>query len=103
MKPKDWDAVRAIYLEGIAGGNATFETGAPTWEDWDASHLQQCRLVARGIGRILGWLALSPVSRRAVYRGVAELSVYVAGYARGQGVGRPPPPGARRLSAGGRP
>lgn len=88
MTASDWSEVRAIYLEGIATGNATFEAEAPTWEGWDASHLEACRLVARSGERIVGWAALSPVSRRAVYAGVAELSVYVAEAARGKGVGR---------------
>ena len=84
----DWPAVRAIYEEGIATGNATFETEAPTWESWDASHLADHRFVARLDGEVVGWAALSPVSERCVYAGVAEVSVYVAERARGQGVGR---------------
>lgn len=92
MTPKDWQAVRAIYLEGIATGNATFETGAPDWEKWDRDHLADCRLVARKdgrpFGRVVGWAALSPVSGRCVYAGVAEVSVYIAEAARGQGVGK---------------
>ena len=84
----DWEQIRAIYLEGIATGQATFETDAPTWEAWDAGHLPFARLAARQNGKLLGWAALSPVSRRACYAGVAEVSVYVAGAARGQGVGR---------------
>lgn len=87
MKPVDWDAVRAIYLEGIATGDATFEQSAPDWGQWDAGHLACCRLVARSHCAVVGWAALSPVSRRAVYRGVAEVSVYVAACARRQGVG----------------
>ena len=87
MMPEDWPAVRAIYLEGIATGNATFETSAPEWEKWDAAHIASCRLVARSNGEVLGWAALSPVSSRCVYAGVAEVSVYVAEAARGQGVG----------------
>ena len=87
MTPADWPAVREIYLEGIATGNATFETGAPEWEAWDAGHLPDCRLVARRGDEILGWVALSPVSGRCVYAGVAEVSVYVAAKARGQGAG----------------
>ena|SRR5215469_15267502 len=86
MTPQDWGAVRAIYLEGIATGNATFATSAPEWEEWDRTHLPLCRLVVRS-GAVLGWAALSPVSRRQVYRGVAEVSVYVAERARGKGVG----------------
>jgi L-amino acid N-acyltransferase YncA len=86
MTPQDWGAVRAIYLEGIATGNATFATSAPEWEEWDSKHLPTCRLVVRS-GDVLGWVALSPVSQRAVYRGVAEVSVYVAERARGKGIG----------------
>jgi L-amino acid N-acyltransferase YncA len=88
MTPADWESVRAIYLDGIATGNATFETGAPSWEAWDAGHLPGARLVARAGNEILGWAALSPVSGRCVYAGVAEVSVYVAPKARGRGVGR---------------
>ncbi len=87
MSDQDWGAVRAIYLEGIATGNATFETTAPEWAKWDAGHLRACRLVARSQDDVLGWAALSPVSNRSVYSGVAEVSVYVARRARGQGVG----------------
>lgn len=87
MQPEDWPAVRAIYEEGIATGNATFETNAPEWETWDKGHLESCRLVARRDGQVIGWAALSPVSGRCVYAGVAEVSVYVADSARGQGVG----------------
>jgi len=87
MLPQDWDAVRAIYLEGIATRNATFEQSAPDWEAWDQGHLPCCRLVARIGGEVLGWTALSPVSRRRVYAGVAEFSIYVAERARGRGIG----------------
>ncbi|MDO7846558.1 N-acetyltransferase family protein [Hymenobacter sp. M29] len=84
-----WPAVRAIYAEGMATGNATFTTEPPAWEAWDASHLPTCRLVAAdAAGQVLGWAALSPVSGRCVYAGVAEVSVYVGAAARGQGVGR---------------
>ena len=89
MTPADWDDVRRIYAEGIATGNATMETSVPEWENWDAAHRKDCRLVARGPGgEILGLAALSPVSERCAYGGVAEVSVYVAGAARGHGVGR---------------
>ena len=92
MTPEDWETVRAIYLEGIATRNATFETDAPGWEKWDRNHMQDCRLVARKGGRpferVVGWAALSPVSGRCVYAGVASLSIYVAEAARGQGVGK---------------
>jgi L-amino acid N-acyltransferase YncA len=89
MRPEDWTAVRAVYLEGIATGNATFETEAPPWVNWDAAHAAEPRLVARdGVGAVLGWAALTPVSGRCVYAGVGDLSVYVSEAARGRGVGR---------------
>ena len=87
MTAEDWLAVRAVYLEGIATGNSTFERSAPEWEKWDQDHLRSCRLVARWRGEVLGWAALSPVSGRRVYAGVAETSVYVAARARRKGVG----------------
>ena len=88
MRATDWPQVRAIYLEGIEAGNATFETDAPEWDAWDVAHLPICRLVARQGDAIIGWAALSPVSRRRVYAGVAEISVYVAAAAQGMGIGR---------------
>ena len=87
MKVDDWEQVRSIYLEGISEGNSTFETDAPSWEQWDAAHHQFARLVLRKGNKVLGWAALSPVSKRSVYRGVAEVTVYVTESARGQGVG----------------
>ena len=87
MEAGDWPAVRAIYLEGIATGNATFEGTAPEWERWDGGHVKCCRLVARMGGDVVGWAALSPISSRAVYAGVAEVSVYVGAGARGSGIG----------------
>jgi phosphinothricin acetyltransferase len=89
LRPDDWPAVRAIYEEGIRGGDATFETETPTWERWDAAH-PELRLVAGrdGDGSIVGWAALSPASARRCYRGVGAVSVYVAGDARGAGLGR---------------
>lgn len=88
MTPDDWEQVRSIILEGIATGHTTFETDAPSWDNWDAAHLQVARVVAREGDRVLGWAALSPVSKRAAYRGVAELSVSVEGESRGRGIGR---------------
>jgi L-amino acid N-acyltransferase YncA len=88
MAPADWTAVREIYGEGIATGNATFETELPDWQKWDSAHRADCRLVAEREKRIVGWAALSPVSSRRVYAGVAEVSVYVAASARGNGIGR---------------
>lgn len=88
MSPDDWEAIRAIYREGIATGNATFETDVPEWDAWDRTRLKVCRIVARGDGILLGWAALSPVCSRPVYAGVAEVSVYVGTEARGWGVGK---------------
>jgi phosphinothricin acetyltransferase len=88
LRPADWEQVRSIYLEGIASRNATFETAAPTWEKWDASHLQFGRLVARAADVVLGWSALSPVSDRCCYAGVAEASLYVGALHRKQGIGK---------------
>lgn len=82
-----WNDVKRIYESGIATGNATFQTSAPEWEEWDSGHTKNCRFVAVDDGAILGWVALSPVSGRCVYAGVAEVSVYVGEKARGKGVG----------------
>jgi L-amino acid N-acyltransferase YncA len=88
MQPGDWPAVKAIYLEGIATGLATFETETPSWEAWSESHLDAGRIVVDSEGAILGWAALSPVSKRKVYTGVAEVSVYVSANHRQMGIGR---------------
>jgi phosphinothricin acetyltransferase len=89
MRPEHWPRVRAIYLEGVATGQATFETEAPVWERWDSSHLPFARLVALAEGGLVaGWAALGPVSSRKVYEGVAEVSVYVGEGFRGRGLGR---------------
>ena len=87
LRPEDWPAVRAIYEEGIRGGDATFETETPSWEHWNLAH-SELRLVAEHDGAVAGWAALSPVSERCCYRGVGEVSVYVAEDARGTGLGR---------------
>jgi L-amino acid N-acyltransferase YncA len=88
LRHEDWPAVKAIYEQGVAGGQATFETEPPSWEAWHRSHLDGHRLVALDGGEVVGWAALSPVSERCVYEGVAEDSVYVADGAQGHGVGR---------------
>jgi L-amino acid N-acyltransferase YncA len=88
MRAADWAAVRAIYAEGIATGDATFEAAPPGWEQFDRSHPEATRLVARDAGTVVGFAVLTPVSDRCVYAGVAEVSVYVAAAARGSGVGR---------------
>ena len=86
MRAADWPAVARIYEEGLDEG--TFEDTVPAWDEWDGSHLAACRVVARDRNELVGWAALSPVSRRPCYQGVAEGSVYVARTARGRGVGR---------------
>ena len=85
---EDWQAVIQIYAEGVATGRAVFNNELPTWEEWDASHLKACRLVAEECGKIVGWTALTAVSNRCMDSGVAEGSVYVAADSRGKGVGK---------------
>jgi len=87
MTEADWAAVAAIWAEGIATGNATFETEPPSWAAFDATRRPEGRIVAELEGAVVGWAALSPVSTRPCYAGVAENSVYVASTARGRGVG----------------
>ncbi len=87
MKPADWEQVCRIYQEGIATGHSTFEADAPDWGKWNMAHLLDCRLVARDGDAIIGWAALSPVSGRRVYSGVAEVSLYVLAAKRHQGAG----------------
>src|SRR4051812_22432883 len=88
MRPDDWEAVRDIYIAGLATGLCSFEVDAPPWERWDAAHLPHSRLATRQDGRVVAWAALSPTSARRCYAGVAEASVYVAADARGQGIGK---------------
>ena len=87
LLPQHWEEVKSIYQEGIATGQATFQTEAPSWQDWDKSHLATCRLVATEKGKVCGWVALSPVSGRCVYAGVAEVSIYIGQQNRGKKVG----------------
>jgi phosphinothricin acetyltransferase len=88
LRPEHWPEVAGIYAEGIATGQATFETEVPAWERWDAAHLPAHRFVALHGDEVVGWVAVSRVSDRCVYGGVVESSVYVAERARGRGVGR---------------
>ncbi|MBV8529639.1 MAG: N-acetyltransferase, partial [Candidatus Dormibacteraeota bacterium] len=88
MAAADWPDVARIYAEGIDTGDATFETTVPPWSQWDADHLQEHRFVAELDDAVVGWAALSPVSDRCAYNGVAEVSVYVAAASRGRGAGR---------------
>jgi len=88
LLPIHWSAIKNIYEEGIATGNATFQTSAPSWEEWDQAHAVKPRLVAVENDTVLGWAAITPVSGRCVYAGVGEVSVYVSSNARGKGVGK---------------
>jgi L-amino acid N-acyltransferase YncA len=88
IQENNYAFVAEIYLQGIATEHATFQTEAPSWSEWDKSHLSFCRLAAFENEEILGWAALSPVSSRCVYGGVAEVSIYVASNARGKGIGK---------------
>jgi len=87
MEEPDWPEVARIFNDGVSEGDATFETGPPTWSEWDELHLSSCRLVAREGRDLMGWAALSPVSSRCVYGGVGEVSVYVDGRCRRKGIG----------------
>lgn len=88
MEPHHWQAVKSIYESGIATKNATFQSAAPEWDEWNQSHADNGRLVAVDGDQVMGWAALTPVSGRCVYAGVGEVSVYVAASARGKGIGR---------------
>jgi L-amino acid N-acyltransferase YncA len=88
LSPEHWPAVAEIYWDGMRGGLATFETEVPSWQEWDAAHLPEHRLVAELDGEVVAWAALSPASTRRCYAGVVENSVYVAEQARGRGIGR---------------
>lgn len=88
LLPEHWDAVREIYLHGIATRCATFQTEAPSWAEWDRGHLQMLRYVLLQDGQIAAWAALSPVSARPVYAGVTEVSIYVHEDFRAKGIGK---------------
>lgn len=88
MLPDDWEAVKQIYEEGIATGQATFQRQAPEWDEWNNDHLKHSRIVVKEDGQVLGWAALTAVSGRCVYAGVGEVSVYVSTKARGKGLGK---------------
>lgn len=87
LKQTDWESVSRIYQEGLDTGNATFETNIPDWEAWHSGHIKECRIIAEIDHKIVGWAALSPVSSRCVYGGVAEVSVYVSSRFSGQKIG----------------
>lgn len=87
LLPVHWPGVSQIYIEGIQTGNATFEMTAPEWQQWDSGHLQHSRIIAAVENAVAGWAALSPVSERCVYAGVAEVSIYIGEKFRGQHIG----------------
>ena len=87
LTEQHYPAVKRIYEQGLATGNSTFQTSAPDWAEWDSSHLATCRLAGLENGHVIGWAALTPVSGRCVYAGVAEVSVYVDENFRGKGCG----------------
>jgi L-amino acid N-acyltransferase YncA len=87
LEPKHWKAIKRIYQVGIATGNATFEKSVPEWDDWNNNHLSHSRLICEIDGEIAGWVALSSVSGRCAYQGVAEVSVYIDTIFQGMGVG----------------
>jgi len=88
LTSKHWAQVKDIYEQGIATGNATFQTASPSWEEWDSSHVKTSRIVVTENNEVLGWAAITPVSGRCVYAGVGEVSVYVAANAQGRGLGK---------------
>ena len=88
MLPSHWEAVKKIYEEGLATGNATFQASAPSWEEWDAAHVSNSRLVVIDKDEVLGWAALTAVSGRCVYAGIGEVSVYISERSRGKGLGK---------------
>lgn len=87
MTYDDWEQVSAIYRQGIETGVATFEIQVPSWKSWDAAHLKNCRIVSEVENIVVGWAALSPVSSRKAYEGVAEVSIYISNDFKGKGIG----------------
>ncbi|MFJ8064525.1 GNAT family N-acetyltransferase [Psychrobacillus sp. NPDC096426] len=87
MLETDWEQVKTIYIEGIQSGNATFQTKAPTWNEWNAVHFQKCRFIARMGREVVGWIAISPISSRESFAGVAEISIYLTNTIKGMGIG----------------
>ena len=88
LENEHYPSVKKIYEQGIVTGNATFQTAAPEWTEWDQSHLVHSRIVAIEDDQVVGWAALTPVSGRCVYAGVAEISVYIDERYRGRGIGK---------------
>jgi phosphinothricin acetyltransferase len=87
MTKDDWPRVKEIYEMGMEDATATFETEVPSYEDWDAAHIKSCRIIAIVKTETAGWAVLSPVSKRRVYSGAAEVSIYLDKKFRGAGIG----------------
>ncbi|HAT67739.1 MAG TPA: N-acetyltransferase [Flavobacteriaceae bacterium] len=88
LQKEHYPAVSKIYFEGIETGIATFETEIPSWEIFNEKFLPVCRFIAKKNDQILGWCTLSAISKREVYKGVAETTIYIAKDARGKGIGK---------------
>lgn len=87
MNINDWEQVSEIYLQGIEKGVATFNTKCPSYEEWDKEHISVCRFVYADGDKIAGWVAISPISSRCVYKGCVEMSVYIDNDYQGRGIG----------------
>ena len=87
MNIKDWEQMKAIYLQGIETGVATFNTESPSYEEWNSEHIDSCRFVYVDGEKVVGWVALSPISSRCIYSGCAEMSVYIDNDFQGRGIG----------------
>ncbi|BCJ94714.1 phosphinothricin N-acetyltransferase [Anaerocolumna cellulosilytica] len=87
MQPTDWEQVAVIYEQALITGESTFQTEIPEYKEWDSGHLKECRIVAEQNNRIIGWVALTPFSNRLVYKGVAQVSIYIHEDYRGKGIG----------------
>ena len=87
MLDTDWTRVAEIYKQGMESCIATFNTECPSFEEWDKSHIKECRYVYEDNGIVVGWISISPTSSRCVYRGVAEMSIYNDSAHKGKGIG----------------
>ncbi len=87
MTKDDWSDIKRIYQQGLDSGVSTFQTAVPSYDEWDDKHVPSCRLVARINKQVVGWAALTKVSHRCVYEGVAEVSIYMDSAFHGQGIG----------------
>lgn len=87
MVPNDWKRVAEIYEQGLERGISTFNTECPSYEEWDKSHVKECRYVFVADEKVVGWIAISPTSGRCVYKGCVEVSIYIDGAYQGKGIG----------------